>query len=1242
MNTFLKNSVKWAIDYLQSVYDQQQLKDAKDVPPYSPLSPTSQAKDTSEYCNALDWAISNRKKEDIKNIALTGPYGSGKSSIIKTYIETNTNKDLHFLPISLATFKEEEEEDSLQRNGEDIMVHPEVIENVKNKTEKPGKTDLLRLIELSILQQIFYHEDDKNIPDSRFRKIKSFTKTELRITTGLLMLVAISLTQLLYPTFIDTQLNLQSSNLKSAIMHWIALVSVVMGAAILIYRSIRILSYIKLSKLNFQNAEIKIGENISKSVLNHHLDEILYFFQVTPYNVVIIEDLDRFRQTDVFTKLREINLLINNSSKVKNDVVFVYAVRDDMFKEDNERTKFFDFIIPVIPVINPSNSSQKLLDKKEKYKFDISENLIDSLSMFIDDMRLLHNITNEYYLYYQKLNKSLIQDKLLAMIVYKNLFPNDFTALSHNKGRLYEAITNKQSYIASETIKIKDEIETYKKEIKELENVKIKDTKELRNSYLLYLIDSLPGYISFSIGGNGVPTKKLTEDVHFDTIRKGTVEYISIDYYNNRVTKTKNVDFKIVEDEVDEENNYDKRKQQVDDINNNKINALKKQISKKENDITKLRSLKIRELLEKNNIEIKLHHEKQSRIVNILLRDGFIDEDYLDYITLFYEGSLTKDDYQFLLNIKTRIYTPFDFALKRIDNLIAKINPFDFDKPFVLNYYLIDYIIITPSCSVQMENVFSGLANQSEQSTTFINGYLDNGKNIALFIQQLAKKWPEMWSFIENKSLYDEERKRLYFSLLLEHADIPDLSIMYQNETFKRTLLSKPEFLSIIPDKERLQITIKQLSIKFSNLDKEKSPEDLLDFIYLNSFYKINPQMLRMILSHNKRFLDNTFSAKNYGNIIHSLCTPLIKYISENINDYLTDVYFQIKENKHENEVELIQLLNNENILKENKLKIIEQVETRISDLSKITEVEVKNNLIVKNKIIPTWQNVFDYYQADGSSSIIFLKDFVADLENLHALSANKIPTDKGSEPNSYQPFISKILLFNDLADEVYVKLLKSVPYPYPKLDFGELNLEKVSGLIDSKIISFNTDNFDLLKETKSPLHLALLKTNKAAYMADLSSIKLDAPDLLALLISENFTSTEKNVLTESVEETMIISDSQLLQKIGELVLKDNSFRISQVVLHSVLVAHSLSIEQHISIFVLKNVHFENAFISDFLNAMGEPYSDITINGKRPTLQPIEYNKKLVEVLHSRGYISSYDINEKGIKAVTFSKEQES
>lgn len=70
-----------------------------------------------------------------------------------------------------------------------------------------------------------------------------------------------------------------------------------------------------------------------------HLDEILYFFQATDYDVVVIEDLDRFDTPDIFLKLRELNFLLNNSAVVGRKIKFIYAVKDDMFK-DSSRTKF--------------------------------------------------------------------------------------------------------------------------------------------------------------------------------------------------------------------------------------------------------------------------------------------------------------------------------------------------------------------------------------------------------------------------------------------------------------------------------------------------------------------------------------------------------------------------------------------------------------------------------------------------------------------------------------------------------------------------------------------------------------------------------------------------------------------------------------------------------------------------------------------------------------------------------------
>ena len=67
----------------------------------------------------------------------------------------------------------------------------------------------------------------------------------------------------------------------------------------------------KLNKLNLKEGEIEIIED--NSIFNKHLDEILYFFQVTEYNVVIIEDLDRFGTPNIFLKLRELNQLNQKS-----------------------------------------------------------------------------------------------------------------------------------------------------------------------------------------------------------------------------------------------------------------------------------------------------------------------------------------------------------------------------------------------------------------------------------------------------------------------------------------------------------------------------------------------------------------------------------------------------------------------------------------------------------------------------------------------------------------------------------------------------------------------------------------------------------------------------------------------------------------------------------------------------------------------------------------------------------------
>ena len=56
---------------------------------YKDLTPINNINNGDEYLNALEWALNNPK---VKNIALAGPYGAGKSSMIETYLNREKDK----------------------------------------------------------------------------------------------------------------------------------------------------------------------------------------------------------------------------------------------------------------------------------------------------------------------------------------------------------------------------------------------------------------------------------------------------------------------------------------------------------------------------------------------------------------------------------------------------------------------------------------------------------------------------------------------------------------------------------------------------------------------------------------------------------------------------------------------------------------------------------------------------------------------------------------------------------------------------------------------------------------------------------------------------------------------------------------------------------------------------------------------------------------------------------------------
>ncbi|WP_375336885.1 hypothetical protein [Citrobacter sp. EC_71] len=391
-------------------------------------------------------------------------------------------------------------------------------------------------------------------------------------------------------------------------------------------------------KVNLQGSEIEIFEEPDDSYFDKYLNEILYLFENIGSDVIVFEDIDRFESNIIFERLREINTLANVHLKNenKNPIRFFYLLRDDVFIS-KDRTKFFDYIIPVIPVIDSSNSFDMFLalfnDNNFKIAFD--NNFLQGLSLYIDDFRVLKNIYNEFTIYYNKLNNiELDCNKMLAIIAYKNIFPKDFSELQLNQGYIYTLFDKKQIFVFNEISNIENEISSINDRINNAQNEHLKSIDEV-NTICDPAIQQLQTYIRQTYHPN---TKHLQD-------QKNKLELLQLE--------------------------KDKRIDALNTRENNATDTFNQQISGLQIKISEIKNKKLYELITRENIdeifrttyineignEETFNSIKGSEyfdLLKYLIRNGYIDETYNDYITYFYENSLNRSDKAFLRSISDK------------------------------------------------------------------------------------------------------------------------------------------------------------------------------------------------------------------------------------------------------------------------------------------------------------------------------------------------------------------------------------------------------------------------------------------------------------------------------------------------------------------------------------------------------------------------------------------------------------
>lgn len=1144
------------------------------------------------------------EKEDICNIALTGPYGCGKSSVLKT-LQRDSQRKRTYLTISLATLHSDydnEEKESDTNNANDGT--PKGYVNLKVRNRK---------IEYSILQQLVYREKTSTVPHSRFKRIRHFTGFRLwGLTLGVITFI-VCLCFVIKPISqrIDVLCNINHSDIWSILMG----VYVALCVLFVIKYLIRILSNLKVDKLNLKLGEIDIQGNAS--IFNKHLDEILYFFRVTRYNVVLFEDLDRFDSPDIYLNLRELNFLINNSKEIKRHIVFVYAVKDDMFK-DECRTKFFDYIISIIPVINSSTSKDLLkivLEKSGFPKGEISDDHLAEIALFIKDMRSLINIVNEFGQYRQRLKeKQLYMYKLLAIIAYKNYYPDEFAELHRRQGKICKCFARKDGFIEIALQSIQAEEDSLLKEEKERQALEYIQITELKFMFLCRLGHHTSyGYTAIHIGGQYRSLYDIARDESlFDSLLKETT--IDVKYgpgYTDQIG--------VGIASFYEEWGY---KQRVELLSvqgkQNYINR-KRLLNQKRLKIT---GLTLSQLLKqyKSVRESDLYKSLELRdMEDVFLKEGFIDEDYYDYISYSYPGMLSFSDRDYLLGIKMLKEPVYTHKIDEISNLIKELHPNNFEYDSILNVNLLDYLLENK----KRQQLFSDYASRLYTLITqepfrydFLTVFYRQSRNPKnFFVPFLKDNKDQFWSGL--MTLTDDIQKVVLIECALRFCGTFSddmLKWLTDNFAFLQTHESNIETTRVKEIIER---------VKFSRIFAAR--EELIDMVVSSNAYAVNSDNLVVVLNHlyhhTNKLNANTL---HFDTILQCNAANTIDYLTEDGNLEQTVACIPIDLDNDES-LESIEFIVKSNLPEETKKNFLKgQLATR-PNVEGLTEEE--SRILYECCLVePTWKNVEVLYEMLENKEAAILAKFIK--HNYQPLSR---PSSASGIKNEVEIFD---LLFGNneiLTLSEYKRLIDALLCFCDGNDYlNTLSAERFTVLLEKERIPFYKSNIQIINTTEHLL--PFLIHHDRFFVAHLDwQYGLTPMIVLALLLNERFSSEEKVKIVAKGGCSMIVKDTRLATH-AATVIAENLSMVS-LAQEDILSIMERSYDEHanltIAIWLLEKSELNQALFVRILKGLKEEkYCRLAAQEKMLEFDNNKLNSTLLEVLKNKGFIFSIERKE--------------
>lgn len=1189
----------------------------------SPLNNLDEGEGRESYERYENRLISALNEESIFNIAVTGIYGSGKSSVLNTFKKKyKENSQWDFLDISLSsfqinkdTFSDDKDSNAIDEKNSDIKIEGELT------------PEQIQLIERSILQQFFYAVPQNKIPLSRFKRITGNALTNKVIALLVITLIISGLVFFDKVGYIEAIYSLPDWLPKLAF--WCFLICFIL----LLYKLLSVSFELSEIKLNFHNSEFNIKNEKEKSILNDHLDEILYFFEATGKNVVIIEDLDRFNNNEIFVRLRELNSMINKYCEDR--VVFLYAIKDDMFT-DTERSKFFEYIIPVIPIINPTNAYDLIQKSYEKVVEDIDKRFLRNTCLYFDDMRLLKNILNEYQTYFDQLKAlNIDKNKLFAIVVYKNYYPNEFAKLNSNRGEIYDVFHTKKDDAIEGLLKEKREgIDGLKIKKENVLKESLKSIDELNSVYAYAVLNKLVGtFNDVNYSRKLIQVQAKGKNYNVNEIADTEVLRIFSQYQDIilHITNTgfrKELKFSDIENEVNPDESYLDRLINVEAKKDGKLESIFNEEANLKDEIQNIKRMKLEEILKDTSITI------DKPLLRYFVTNGFIDETYQDYISYFFEESISLKDKNYAILVNAFNEPNFELKLKKCGELVETYLGLDkLSTQSALNFSMLDYLLTQPSKKTYLESYIKIICDGSSISVEFLKFYFKREENLSILTPEIVDLRE---SVIDDLGISGNTEESLFnFKNFIKYIPLNRYQeFAYLTEEFRRKLSFMEDYVSFVLecfdgdfDKFKAFTDAVKPVLECANFSLEQVEE--LNWLGEYGYLATNKHMIKQILVNNLEDSD-TAVADLEVKPVTLMANSGIDYLtqnlwSENISEYIKVVLLDADENTSyfEDEDIYIKALNGLDDCNSITERFIDLNSTKIKDISAVKNYQIQKYLIGSLKVQYLWSNVFKYFsesyedqddqgayrEIDGSL-VKFLENGQSYLQTINCTESDILDIEDWEDTKA--EFDKNLFLCSELSDEAYKKLIDITDNNWDNSNLEDISQEKVQTLISLGKLSLTSENWEQVKEHASKeVVLAFLVKYHYTLIHDLDIIELRPEDIEELFCSNEVSNAHKKVLAESKAINLIESNETVRKKIIEIYENE---RMSLPVYEQLLKHANF---KELRELLLRQIKYLDKYeILKVLELLDVPYQKLA-KGEDVEFNNSEENRTLLKALHN-------------------------